>query len=110
MPIISGTLAALAAGKLALAGAAGTAGLLGAGGTAAAAGATAAGATAAGATAAGATAAGAGLGSTFAAMGGPALLASAIPALLARKSPVRHYIVYKVLCLTHTILIVYSYI
>ena len=109
MPIISGTLAALAAGKLALAGAAGTAGLLGAGGTAAAAG-----ATAAGATAAGATAAGAGLGSTFAAMGGPALLASAIPALLARKSPVRHYIVYKVLCLTHTILgfikIVYSYI
>ena len=43
MPIISGTLAALAAGKLALAGAAGTAGLLGAGGTAAAAGATAAG-------------------------------------------------------------------
>ena len=95
MPIISGTLAALAAGKLALAGAAGTAGLFGAAGTA----------TAAGATAAGATATGAGLGSTFAAMGGPALLASAIPALLARKSPVRHYIVYKVLCLTHTIFI-----
>ena len=88
MPVITGSLAALAAGKLALGGlvggklALGTAGLAGAAGTA---------------------------GSTFAAMGpaGPMMvggLARAIPALLARKSPVRHYIVYKVICFTHTIL------
>ena len=87
MPVITGSLAALAAGKLALGGlvggklALGTAGLAGAAGTA---------------------------GSTFAAMGpaGPMMvggLARAIPALLARKSPVRHYIVYKVICFTHTI-------
>ena len=88
MPVITGSLAALAAGKLALGGlvggklALGTAGLAGAAGTA---------------------------GSTFAAMGpaGPMMvggLARAIPALLARKSPVRHYIVYKVICFTLAIL------
>ena len=83
MPVITGSiLGALAAGKLALAGAAGTASLAGAATTA---------------------------GATFTAMGpaGPAMiggLARAIPALMARKSPARHYIVYKVLCLTHTIL------
>ena len=82
MPVITGSLAALGLGKLVLAGAGAKVGLASAAATA---------------------------GSTFAAMGpaGPQLvggLASAIPALLASKSPVRHYIVHKVFYFTHTIL------